>query len=238
MILDPEIVPELIDAGIREAIRDRVAPTRTRTGTVQSVDYLRKTALVKVDGDVASTQTRLLCDAFVGARVVVDFTTGGGVWCKGIIGGSAGWTDYTPIWSSTIAQPVLSNGTLRGSFMRVGSMCWVRIELIFGNLTNGGSGDYRFTLPFVNPTGLEQEIEYAKVFSAFDTASYYGWALVPPNSNLVTPFMPNSSADNRTFAMRNADASTAVNTGVPHIAGHYPLENGGKLVVRGSYRVG
>lgn len=236
--LDPEIVPELIDHGIREALRDRVAPTRTRTGTVVAVDYRLKTATVQVDGDLAATQTRMLCDAFVGARVVVDFTTGGGVWCKGVIGGSAGWIDYTPRWASTITQPTLGNGTLRGAFMRIGPYCWVRIELIFGTTTNGGTGDYTFSLPFENPTPFEQEIEHAKVFSAFDTASYVGWALVASRSDLARPYMPNSQTDNRTFPMRNADASTAVNTGIPHIAGHYPLENTGKLVIKGSYRVG
>jgi hypothetical protein len=62
-------------------------------------------------------------------------------------GGKA--TSYTPIWAVISGtQPVLGNGTLTGSYSRIGDLVFFRIQLNIGSTTTTGSGNYTFSLPF------------------------------------------------------------------------------------------
>lgn len=58
-----------------------------------------------------------------------------------------GWTDYTPVWSSSGTLPVLNNGTIKGSWCRVGKLLHCRINQFMGSTTTYGTGDYSWTLP-------------------------------------------------------------------------------------------
>ncbi len=60
---------------------------------------------------------------------------------------SAAWITYNPAWSSTGTQPAIGNGTLTGSYMRVGKLVHVRVALVFGSTTTPGTGIYIFLLP-------------------------------------------------------------------------------------------
>lgn len=107
MIRDEDL-PSLIAAGIGEAIRNRpvLAP---RTGTVDSIEDDPIYAQVLIDGDLDTTQVRLLAYADVGDRVLVMFTPHGGVWCFGTIGGGgegeAGPIAFDDLTDATITSP-------------------------------------------------------------------------------------------------------------------------------------
>ena len=63
-----------------------------------------------------------------------------------------GWTsdaeDYTPSWTAPTTNPTLGNGSLVGRYVKRGNMCLISILLMFGSTTNGGSGNWSFSLPF------------------------------------------------------------------------------------------
>jgi hypothetical protein len=232
------LLPDLISLGVSEAFRNKgIAPTPPRTGTVIAVDTLSRTALVRIDGDTGETQVRLLTEVIIGDRVVIDFSTGGGVWCRGVIGGQ-GWIAYQTTWAASISPPSIGNGILRSFYRRSGSSCEVSIFLTFGSTSSGGTGNITFSLPFQSAMPVEEAFGFAKIYTAFDGTNFVGWGLIAPGGAVVFVMMPINATDNRTAFMRNADATSLPNTGVPQIAGHYPLENGGNLHIRGSYRVG
>lgn len=57
------------------------------------------------------------------------------------------WTSYTPAWASTGTAPVLGNGTLFGSYSKVGRLVTAKIALSTGSTTTFGTGAYTFSLP-------------------------------------------------------------------------------------------
>ena len=59
----------------------------------------------------------------------------------------AGWTSYTPTWSSSGTLPVLNNGTLAAAYNRVGNWGQIAITLTVGSTSTFGTGTYRFTIP-------------------------------------------------------------------------------------------
>lgn len=59
----------------------------------------------------------------------------------------AAWVAYTPVWTATTSPPSIGNGSLVGSWVKIGSTIHVRINLLFGSTTNIGSGTYDFSLP-------------------------------------------------------------------------------------------
>lgn len=57
------------------------------------------------------------------------------------------WTSYTPSWSTPGTQPSIGNGTLSGAYKQIGKTVFVRVRLVFGTTTAGGTGDWQFGLP-------------------------------------------------------------------------------------------
>lgn len=57
------------------------------------------------------------------------------------------WTSYTPTWQGSTTNPVLGNGTLVGSFARIGKTVHYRIVLTMGSTTTYGSGSWSLLLP-------------------------------------------------------------------------------------------
>lgn len=59
------------------------------------------------------------------------------------------WTAYTPTWltAGAGADPTLGNGTLIARYIKAGKFVHVRIRLVWGSTTNGGSGDWTFSMP-------------------------------------------------------------------------------------------
>ncbi|CAM5699681.1 hypothetical protein [Streptomyces aurantiogriseus] len=62
------------------------------------------------------------------------------------------WTDYTPKWGAeTGTAPSIGNGTLAGSYVKMGTLVHVRIYLKIGSTTNlaaqAANGNWNFSLP-------------------------------------------------------------------------------------------
>ena len=60
------------------------------------------------------------------------------------------WTSYTPTWTSTGTAPALGNGTLNGSYIRVGKLCTFKLYFSRGSTSTNGTGNYTFTFPFTS----------------------------------------------------------------------------------------
>jgi hypothetical protein len=61
---------------------------------------------------------------------------------------SADYTAYTPTWSASGTAPSLGNGTLSGSYLLVGKLCYVQVYFAAGSTTTFGTGEWTFSLPF------------------------------------------------------------------------------------------
>lgn len=61
---------------------------------------------------------------------------------------------YTPVWTSDGVQPVLGNGTLTGSYSKVGQLVVAQFELVVGSTTTFGSGNYTFSVPVAALSGV------------------------------------------------------------------------------------
>jgi hypothetical protein len=57
------------------------------------------------------------------------------------------WVDYTPVWTASVSNPSIGNGTLAGKYRRVGGNHEVAITVILGTTTTIGSGNYFFSTP-------------------------------------------------------------------------------------------
>lgn len=57
------------------------------------------------------------------------------------------WTAYSPSWSSSGTAPAIGNGTMVGSYAKVGRLVTARIMLNSGSTTTFGTGYYSWTLP-------------------------------------------------------------------------------------------
>lgn len=66
----------------------------------------------------------------------------------------ATWTSYTPAWTSTGTQPSLGNGTLTGSYVRIGDTVSFQMLLTIGSTTSIGTGTYALSLPFTTGAPL------------------------------------------------------------------------------------
>jgi hypothetical protein len=60
---------------------------------------------------------------------------------------SQDWTAYTPTWTSSGTAPAIGNGTLQGSYLRVGKLVYGHIYWKAGSTTTYGTGLYFFSLP-------------------------------------------------------------------------------------------
>lgn len=87
------------------------------------------------------------------------------------------WTSYSPAWSSSGTAPALGNGTLVGRHRKLGRTVDVLIRLTWGSTTTGGTGEWRFTLPFAP---VDEQILHAM---CYDTSAALP---VPAMARLVT----------------------------------------------------
>jgi hypothetical protein len=81
------------------------------------------------------------------------------------------WSTYTPAWTATSTQPVLNNGTLTGSYIRIGKFVTVRIVLTPGTTSTFGTGSYRLSLPYAPVVG-----SHLTAICFDSSAGSIGWA--------------------------------------------------------------
>lgn len=68
--------------------------------------------------------------------------------------------NYTPIWDANSGvNPAIGNGTLTGMFRVEGTICHVRIHMLFGSTSTYGSGGavYRLSLPISPNSGVTEQ---------------------------------------------------------------------------------
>lgn len=65
---------------------------------------------------------------------------------------------YAPVWTGSVSNPLLGNGTLEGHYTREGRTVHVSLTLTIGSTTTMGSGLWRFSVPFtkqaINPVSV------------------------------------------------------------------------------------
>lgn len=64
-----------------------------------------------------------------------------------LVNTTGAWVAYTPTWTSLGTAPSLGNGTLTGSYMKIGRTVHYRIEFTAGSTTTYGTSVYLFSLP-------------------------------------------------------------------------------------------
>lgn len=85
---------------------------------------------------------------------------------------------YTPTWTASSVNPSLGNGTLVGSYARVGDWFAVTIALTVGSTTTAGTGSYTFSLPFTVVTlSGARWVWQVDVLDA-GVQHYNGWATI------------------------------------------------------------
>jgi len=57
------------------------------------------------------------------------------------------WTEYQPIWTCITTKPFIGSGKLKGWQLKLGSLCFVQIQLTAGPDTTFGTGSWRFNVP-------------------------------------------------------------------------------------------
>jgi hypothetical protein len=134
------------------------------------------------------------------------------------------WDSYTPTWTTSGSAPSIGNGSLVGRYRIVGKKMDIWIQLTWGSTTNGGTGDFTFTLPSgvtvqQNNIGTEQML-LAKCFTT-GSLNWLGFGYVANVApfNTVIPLFPTTRTDVTLSRCRNADGTGAIATGVPQISG-------------------
>ena len=79
--------------------------------------------------------------------------------------------NFTPVWTGSVTNPVLNNGTLAGQFMMIGRQVTYAILLTMGSTTTYGSGEWSFTLPVAAVLGVVLFTGTAKLLDS-GTAHY------------------------------------------------------------------
>lgn len=177
MTVNERLLPELISAGVAEAFRNKgITPIPPRTGTVLDVSVDDAVATVEVDGDTFITTTvRTLVPVSPGDRVVIDFTGGGGVWVRGVIGGSA-WIDFSGAAISSGLN--IGNGTVSARYAMRGREVAVQMHVVLGS-TSGIAGQIVIAMPRQAVTNTNHEqILFLKCFDSSAGAHFYGCAVI------------------------------------------------------------
>jgi hypothetical protein len=58
------------------------------------------------------------------------------------------WASYTPVWTASVTNPVIGNGTIEGYYKVIGKTCFVRGNIVMGSSTTFGSGEWYVSMPF------------------------------------------------------------------------------------------
>lgn len=117
---------------------------------------------------------------------------------------------YTPVWTASVANPTLGNGTLTGRYYRLGKQVRAIIKLQFGTTTTGGTGTWSFSLPFTANTSVGGN-GIATLIKAGGN-NYVASTLLATVTTFITIF--NASANNvdanNPFVWANLDNGTFV----------------------------
>lgn len=130
-------------------------------------------------------------------------------------------TAYTPTWTADTTNPTIGNGTINGSYKRLGAggkLIYVQFQILFGSTTAYGNGVYAVALPVAPAAG-----KYAILPVFFNTAGGYAEGLISVATQ--TPAMQGPSA---------AGSSIIVPVGHTGVAGG-AWASGGWIIGSGMY---
>jgi hypothetical protein len=57
------------------------------------------------------------------------------------------WTSYVPVWTASVSNPVIGDGTIEGWYKVIGKTCFVRGNIVMGSTTTFGSGEWYVSMP-------------------------------------------------------------------------------------------
>lgn len=154
------------------------------------------------------------------------------------------WTQFTPSLTSAIggALNMGSTGSAIGRYMVQGKLCHLRY--IFrgsGAGYAGGRGAISTTLPPGITSAPSEETQILAKLNAFGFASgslyaiFMGVCFIPPSSNQMTLWMPQSIERNDLGVYQSADSTGNPGTGRPNIPGDHPVFN--PLVIQGTIEI-
>jgi hypothetical protein len=123
------------------------------------------------------------------------------------------WTSYSPAWNGSVSNPSIGNGSLQGWYTKVGKLVHVRISLVIGSTSTGGSGRWTFTLPFA---AAAQQCLAAVAEDTSASTRYGGAAWVTPGAGV--------------FAVALGSGNGGVTSAVP-----FTWASGDQLYISGSY---
>ena len=96
-------------------------------------------------------------------------------------------TSFTPTWTTTGTAPAIGNGTLEGSYFRVGRMITYSIALTAGSTTTFGTGGWQFDYP-VNAAGTLLMVGSALAFDTSGGTTTPGACRVSTSTIILTFF--------------------------------------------------
>ncbi|MEV6803131.1 hypothetical protein [Streptomyces sp. NPDC051132] len=108
----------------------------------------------------------------------------------------AAWTSYTPAWTASTTNPVLSNGTMVGRYMKWGRTVLCEINLTMGSLTTFGSGNYAFGLPVQAANAGTNVIGHAQLLG---TDRWMGQVVISASGTTCAAFFPTTGNPKASF---------------------------------------
>lgn len=115
--------------------------------------------------------------------------------------------NYLPTWTGSGGNPAIGNGSLTGSYSRVGNTCTAVINASMGSTTTFGSGVWSFGLPFL-AAGQQAGVAWMRDAG---TTFYVGTALVgtgQQSASIYTNNSPNNAGPSQPFTWTTGDDLT------------------------------
>lgn len=120
--------------------------------------------------------------------------SGGWTAWQTVVTDQGAWTPYLPVWTAATTNPSVNNGTLVGRYTKVHRVVNYDITLTAGPLTNYGSGNYSFLLPFAAASFGQDFIGNVQLLGADRWAGQF---VIASGSTTGSPFLPATSSNNR-----------------------------------------
>lgn len=100
---------------------------------------------------------------------------------------------YSPSWTGTGLSYTGTPAT--GSYIKIGNLVQVQIDVIFTNVTNFGSGQYSLTLP--HPSKYHTDVYGGSIHNVGSTTDHYSLKghLSPTSSTMTLWYISGSSQD-------------------------------------------
>jgi hypothetical protein len=145
------------------------------------------------------------------------------------------WRPYTPVWTSSITNPGLGNGTITGRYLITGKTCSIAIRVNFGSSTTGGQGFHLFSLPVAAANIVTGVMEgsgqlYVPPSGLAWPAHAYLW-----DANRLALVVPITQSDVRRNYWATTDATNGAGAGNPNVSPAYNVQSGGYAWLGATY---